>query len=654
VSVQVSGLTGTGLVVALNGGDNMTINGNGAATFGDTLASGAKYAVSVITQPAGEYCGVASGSGTIAAASVSVAVSCNPADFTVSVTLSGLAASNVVLQLNGGSQIAFSQNGTNTFSTKLASGEPYVVTVASQPTPPPIQTCTVANGSGTASGNVALTASCVTTYSVSASVTGLAGSGLVLALNGADPLKVTTYGTVTFSSTLASGSAYAVTVEAQPTTPVQTCTVTNGSGTITNAAISNVGVTCSPLIYTPSIKDAWTLMSLEPQDQPPGFTGPGERCCMATWTDASGRLWLFGGSIIVDPLGDSGPAGDLWNYDPTTGLWGEVAPLAAPAVVPDPRTGAGSWIDASGNLWLFGGSYYNDLWKYTIASNTWTAVAGSANTPGAAGVYGAQGTPAPGNTPGARSNVVTWSDAHGNLWLFGGTSNDLWEFSPTTSEWVWVDGSIASANLPKGVYGTLGVASSGNVPGGRSGAVGWTDSAGALWLFGGAGADSAGTNGFLNDLWKYTPAAAFGALGTWTWMGGSSLVNSVGASGTIGVPSTSSVPSARSTASAWLDSSGHFWLFGGLGCYDLTPGMPICGIDQGDTWEYNPSGGTWTLVQIERSDSPIPGVPNVANTPMERDSSGAWTDRNGNLWLYGGQFTGDGPAYFGDLWVITP
>lgn len=56
-----------------------------------------------------------------------------------------------------------------------------------------------------------------------------------------------------------------------------------------------------------------------------------------------------------------------------------------------------------------------------------------------------------------------------------------------------------------GVYGTLGVAATTNVPGGRDWAVGWIDDSGNFWLFGGAGYDSTGASGELNDLWRYQP-----------------------------------------------------------------------------------------------------------------------------------------------------
>jgi len=103
-----------------------------------------------------------------------------------------------------------------------------------------------------------------------------------------------------------------------------------------------------------------------------------------------------------------------------------------------------SWTDTAGNLWFFGGEgfgetgggFFNDLWKFTGGEWTWI---GGSGVGGQWGTYGTLGTPAPGNLPGARINAATWTDAHGNLWLFGGFCidsgvagylNDLWEYQP--------------------------------------------------------------------------------------------------------------------------------------------------------------------------------------------------------------------------------
>ena len=79
------------------------------------------------------------------------------------------------------------------------------------------------------------------------------------------------------------------------------------------------------------------------------------------------------------------------------------------------------------------------------------------------------------------------------------------------NEWAWMSGG--SKLQQAGVYGTKGTAGPGNTPGARQQPVTWTDSSGNFWLFGGAGYDSAGYPGPINDLWKYSG-------GQWTWMSG--------------------------------------------------------------------------------------------------------------------------------------
>ena len=161
---SVSGLTGTGLVLQDNGGDNLTVSQNGSFTFATQVNSGAAYAVTVMTQPSGQTCTVASGSGMASANVTTVAVSCAaaaPSTVTIGGTVSGLSGTGLVLQDNGGDNFTVTQNGTFTFATALATGTAYAVTVATQPTSP-AQTCAVANGTGTtASANVTnVTVSC--------------------------------------------------------------------------------------------------------------------------------------------------------------------------------------------------------------------------------------------------------------------------------------------------------------------------------------------------------------------------------------------------------------------------------------------------------------------------------------------------------------
>ena len=85
-------------------------------------------------------------------------------------------------------------------------------------------------------------------YEVSGTVSGLNGSGLVLRLNGGSDLPITTDGPFNFDTPLLDEMAYQVTVASQPVSPFQECTVTNGSGTIDEADVTDVEVTCVDLL----------------------------------------------------------------------------------------------------------------------------------------------------------------------------------------------------------------------------------------------------------------------------------------------------------------------------------------------------------------------------------------------------------------------
>jgi len=64
----------------------------------------------------------------------------------------------LVLQNNGADNLAVSTSGISLFTTKLTQGQPYNVTILSQP---PGHTCTVPSGTGTVmSANVSVTVVC--------------------------------------------------------------------------------------------------------------------------------------------------------------------------------------------------------------------------------------------------------------------------------------------------------------------------------------------------------------------------------------------------------------------------------------------------------------------------------------------------------------
>ncbi len=79
---------------------------------------------------------------------------------------------------------------------------------------------------------------------VGGSVSGLAGGEVVLQLNGADDLTVKANGKFKFPKPLGSGN-YAVTVLTNPSLPVkQTCTVSQGEGSMAGKPVNNVAINC--------------------------------------------------------------------------------------------------------------------------------------------------------------------------------------------------------------------------------------------------------------------------------------------------------------------------------------------------------------------------------------------------------------------------
>ena len=82
-------------------------------------------------------------------------------------------------------------------------------------------------------------------YSVGGTLNGLIGQGLVLEINKGDDLRLSTNGAFVFSRGIKNGESYSVTVKTQPSNPSQTCTVSNGSGTISKADVTSIIVYCT-------------------------------------------------------------------------------------------------------------------------------------------------------------------------------------------------------------------------------------------------------------------------------------------------------------------------------------------------------------------------------------------------------------------------
>jgi len=347
---------------------------------------------------------------------------------------------------------------------------------------------------------------------------------------------------------------------------------------------------------------------------------------------------------------------DLWKYTPssTRGVAGTWKLMAGSPSMPGPLAFPAFSTDANGNLWLFGGQgagggyfggYSNSLWKYTPSTGGWTLVSGftSASTKG---VYGTKGVPSTANYPPPLSGAVSWIDAQGNFWLFGGQGGyagwlgDTWEYVQGAG-WAWMGGT--------GLFSETNASQCTNsaTPSSRVGASAWTDAKGNFWLFGGYGCDSKGNVGLLNDLWQSS------GNGNWSMVNGSPTAGATGNYGTQFAPAATDEPPGRTAATAWTDLQGNLWLFGGatVNVWQARSSRPVASSLLNDLWEYKPGSGgygsgNWTWISLG---------PN-ANGGMlgGRYGAVAWPQASAFFWLFGGwgvQSQAPGiVGFLSDLW----
>ena len=180
------------------------------------------------------------------AASVGLAACGGGSTFTLGGAVAGLSADGLVLA-NGADTVAIPAGATSyNFPHSVSYGTTYNVTVK---TPPPHLTCGVnpAYATGTAGTNLTnnIDVACGRTpHTLGGTISGLTVAGLILN-NGSDVVAPAANATsFVFSLNVSDGSAYGVTINTQP--PGLTCSVANGVGTMGEADLKNVTVTCVP------------------------------------------------------------------------------------------------------------------------------------------------------------------------------------------------------------------------------------------------------------------------------------------------------------------------------------------------------------------------------------------------------------------------
>ena len=94
-------------------------------------------------------------------------------------------------------------------------------------------------GGGTGGGGTS------SSYTIGGSVSGLSAANSVTLQDATgDSVALSSNGSFTMPQTIAQGASYSVTVSTQPTDPPETCTVSNGTGVVGSANVTNIDVSC--------------------------------------------------------------------------------------------------------------------------------------------------------------------------------------------------------------------------------------------------------------------------------------------------------------------------------------------------------------------------------------------------------------------------
>jgi hypothetical protein len=280
-------------------------------------------------------------------------------------------------------------------------------------------------------------------FTVGGSVSGLSGA-VVLQNNGADDLTLNASGAFTFSTPVASGSGYNVTIKTQPSSPAQVCTVSNGAGTVASANVTAVSVACVavPLTLSSSVPaDAATdvartvvptLVFSAAID--PTTAIPANFVLSASAGDQPVTVSVAGTQVTITPSSDLQPS-LLYSLTVSTDVRGTAGEQLASALSLTFTTGGGAW-GAATLIEADDGDAHNPETAIDNAGNAFAVWDQSDGT--RASIWSNRATPAGGwGAAGSRENSD--GDAFSPHVAVDGSGNALavWQQSDGTRHNIW-------------------------------------------------------------------------------------------------------------------------------------------------------------------------------------------------------------------------
>ncbi len=432
VGGTVSGLTASGLVLQLNGANNLSVaSGASTFTFPTALRSGAAYTVTEEAPPSGEACTVASGTATVTANVTNVRVTCSAlaTAYTISGSISGLTALGLHLQFySAGQSLAVASGATTYAYTEVPSGTNVALSIVTQPD---WQTCTPSSSNYSGVINADLTSENLACAAATATVQTVNAGNFPLS----DPtgVAVDSQGDVYVADT--GGNEILEITPSGNVTQVGVSATFNRPTGVAVDAFGNVYVADTGDNEIREITSAGTLQTLAS-----GLRGP-----QGVAVDSSGNVFVADtGNNEIDEIG---PGGTLSVIAGSAGLIGCMDGNGTAASFDEPTSLA---FDSSGNLYVADRNN-NAIRRITSVGSsdtvtTWAGGGGACggSSPGAGGYQDGTGT----NALFLGPTGVT-VDAAGNVFVADSGNDAIREITPAA-----VVTTVAALTLPSGSTGT--------------------------------------------------------------------------------------------------------------------------------------------------------------------------------------------------------